>query len=94
MQSPRVALVIGLLDPHPDVDDRRRIASLTVWPTASEIQMGLMDRRDSVWTREESWLGRIMDRSQVLSSPLKEDFFHIADHIVDTDRRIREYLNQ
>jgi len=92
--EPRVALVIALLDPRPDVDDRRRIASLTVWPTVREIQMGLMDRVDSVWTREESWLGRIMDRSEVLSSPLKEEFFHVADHIVDGDRRIQEYLNQ
>lgn len=86
--------MIGLLDSRTDVDDRRRIASLSVWPTATEIQMGLVDRVDSVWTREEGWLGPIMDRSEVLASPMKDEFRHVADHIVEGDRRIREYLNQ
>lgn len=92
--EPRVALVIGLLDPSADGEDRGRVASLTVWPTATEIQMGLTERGDSVWTREERWLGRIMDRSEVLSNPMNDDFFHVADHVVDVDRRIGEYLNQ
>ena len=66
--------------------------ALQVWATASDFEMQVVDARNSPW-RDQSYLGRMMDREEALNSPQKELFFHIADHIVADNPKVQEYLN-
>ena len=54
-------------------------------------EMSVTDPQDSPWHGTD-YLGRILTRDEVLSSPLKHVFFHIADHVVVENPTINPYL--
>ncbi|HEY3080287.1 MAG TPA: hypothetical protein VGM69_10305 [Chloroflexota bacterium] len=87
----RVLLVIGA--DGPDKTDGRpgQAVVIGVWSTESEFQMMIQDR--SAFPHEDGLaLGRILDREEALRSPAKDELFHIADHIVQDDPRVRDHL--
>ena len=45
----------------------------------------------SPW-RNEDYLGNLLDRESVLSSPHKDLFFHIGSHVVDNLEQVKQYL--
>ena len=67
--------------------------SLRVWPTEQEFQMQVLEADESPW-RESGVLGLVLDRDEVLIHPLKEWFFHAADHVVQDDTRVRAHLTR
>ncbi|HEV8639367.1 MAG TPA: hypothetical protein VG370_34600 [Chloroflexota bacterium] len=88
----RVLLVIGALGSGATADDGpRQAVVIGVWSTEAEFQMTIQDR--SAFPHENGqFLGRIMDRDEALRSPSKDELFHIADHIVQDDPRVRSHL--
>lgn len=54
-------------------------------------EMLVVDFENSPWINE-SYLGRMLSRHEVLGGSLKETFFHLADHIVSENPTINEYL--
>jgi hypothetical protein len=81
----RVLLVIGA------DGGRSEAVVIGVWSTESEYQMMIQDR--SAFPHQDGLaLGRILDRDEALRSPSKDELFHIADHIVQDDPRVRSHL--
>jgi len=87
-----VAIGIGKWSDDSGPDDRQS-ATLFIRPAPAEFQMTFQDRTNSPWRESERWLGRMLDRTEALASPLKGEFFHVADHIVMNDPRIQGYLS-
>ena|SRR5437660_6448373 len=64
---------------------------MKVRPRADEVQMTVVDSTNSGW-RTEDYLGRSLTRDEALTSPLRDSFFHIADHLVAEIPELRAYL--
>jgi hypothetical protein len=87
----RVLLVIGADGPDEPAGGQPEAVVIGVWSTESEFQMMIQD--GSAFPHEDSLaLGRILDREEALRSPSKDELFHIADHIVQDDPRVRDHL--
>jgi len=71
----------------------REMFTVFVLPASRNYQMMLVDRDANPWRDSEGFLGRILDREEALASPLREEVFHIADHIVVGDPRVKNYLD-
>ncbi len=67
--------------------------TLEIWPAADEIQMKLNEDSQSPFANSNT-LGHTLGRDEALASPLRDEFFDLADHIVRADARVREQLNQ
>lgn len=61
--------------------------------TDEAFQVMLVDAADSPW-HDVTFLGRILDRAEALKHPLKDEAFHITDHIVMDDPDVRAYFAQ
>lgn len=56
-------------------------AALQVSATPEQFELSLIDWSESPWKSETS-LGDMLDRAAALSSPLRADFLHVANHVV------------
>jgi hypothetical protein len=89
----RALLAIGTVGWDEDTQEWQKYSvTLDIWPTATEFQMTLLDAEWSPY-EEGQHLGHILDREEALASPLKDTFFHMADHIVVDDPRVHSHLN-
>ena len=86
-----VHLAIAVREGYKEFQETCAVA-MQVRATETDFEMFVADVKDSPW-RGESYLGRMMDREEALNSPLKETFFHIADHVVADNPKVHEYLN-
>ena len=73
-------------------DDRIAFA-LQIREIEAEFQVSVVDAANSPW-KEETFLGRILDRQEALEHPWIDEVFHITDHIVEEDEDVREYLSR
>jgi len=71
--------------------DERSWIYVTVVPTADDFAMTVGEPSES---RHHGYkaLGKALSRDDALQSPLKEDFFEVADYIVVNDPAIHSYL--
>ena len=85
----RVLLMIGRV--AGDGDWPGQTIVIGVWSTESEFQMMI---QDGSWLPQPGGqpLGRVLDRDEALRSPSKDELFHIADHIIQDDPRVRTHL--
>ena len=65
--------------------------AMQITPTETDFQMAVVNAEDSLWI-SEPYLGRIMNREEALGSPLIQNFFQIADRIVEDNPKIGEYF--
>lgn len=63
-----------------------------IWTTESDFQVGLVNAEDSPWAHV-TFMGRLLDRDEALKHPWIGEVFHITDHMVTDDMKIREYFN-
>lgn len=63
---------------------------LLIQPSSTEIQMSILDGKAN--EKASKLWGKRLTRKEILTSPLKDDFFQIADVIVKKDKRINDYL--
>jgi hypothetical protein len=90
----RVVLAVGTMGWDATTEQWRRYGvTLEIWPTVDEIQMKLSEASQSPFANSDT-LGHILGRAEALASPLRDEFFHLADHIVREDARVRDQLNQ
>jgi len=75
-----------------DAFDQRRWLALTVRPSEKQFNMRIDEPEQS---RHVNWkpLGIALSRSEALESPLRDEFFAVADYIVETDPTVKLYLN-
>ena len=72
--------------------DERCWVFMTIWSDANEYRMGLRDPHLSHHFNYSA-LGKPLDREAALISPLRDDFFHVADVIVEKDPAVESYLD-
>jgi hypothetical protein len=72
--------------------DERSWVFLRVWPEENEYRMGLLDPALS-HHRNYKALGNPLDRESALANPLRDDFFSVADFIVENDPAVTSYLD-
>lgn len=74
-----------------DAVNERQWIEMTVKPSKSHFNMQIEEPEKS---RHFNWkpLGVPLDRNEVLASPLREDFFAVADCIVEQDLSVNSYL--
>jgi hypothetical protein len=65
---------------------------LKIWVEGAEFRMAVVDSVQSPW-REESYLGRIMDRADAMEHPYLSHFFHIVDHVNFSNPTINGYFD-
>ena len=90
--GPGVLVAIGAQEPDDSDAPRGKVTvSLRVWPTDREFQVQVLEAEESPW-RASGALGLVLGREEALIHPLKEWFFHAADHVVQDDPRVRVHL--
>ncbi len=90
-----VALAVGIGDWDEGAGpESRRSVTIFIRRSPTEFQMSLQDAEISPWKSAANWLGRMLSRQEALESPLRDAFFHVADHVVANDSRVRSYLNE
>ena len=86
-----VHLAIGVREGYKGFPETCAV-TMQVWATESDFEMSLVDAKDSPW-QDESYLGRMMNREEALSSSLIGTFFDTADHVVTDTPQVTEYLS-
>jgi hypothetical protein len=90
----RLLLAIGTMGWDAATEQWRRYGvTLEVWPTADENRMSFRDVAMSPYAETDQF-GQRLDREEALASPLRDEFFHLADHVVRDDPRVRAHLDQ
>jgi hypothetical protein len=84
-----MAIGIGNWGEHSKVEDRLSMAL----DVQAGFKMTIVDAADSPWVEAQTLLGKMLDRSEALAHPLKDEFFRIADYVVLNDPRIKEHLS-
>jgi hypothetical protein len=59
---------------------------------AGEFQLGLRDFPPKSRYYESELLGTLLAREEIINDPIKEEFFHVSDHICLNDRRLRTHF--
>ena len=67
-------------------------SAMVVSATSDQFQFSLVDWNESPWN-EEHYLGRMMSRTDALSSSSKQTFLDIADRVVEDLIEVREYFS-
>jgi hypothetical protein len=90
----RVLLAIGTMGWDAASEQWRRYGvTLEVLPTADEYRMVFRDSTMSPYAGTD-YVGQLLDREEALASPLRDEFFHLADHVVRDDPRVNAHLGQ
>jgi hypothetical protein len=90
---PTAILAIGLLLPTTDAQFTVVSCTCDLWLSdAHEFQLGLRESAPSLSYYAGEIFGRMRSRSELLSDPLKEDFFHVSDHVCLGDTRLRSHF--
>jgi len=90
--EPRVMLSIAVGDWRDGTRGADRCsASLEAWGVRDEVHMIFSSRAGSPWP-ELGVVGWQLTPQEALTSPLKEAFYRIADHIAIADYRLRKTL--
>jgi hypothetical protein len=76
-----------------DAFDQRSWLVLTVRPSEKQFDMRIEEPEQS---RHSKWkpLGTALSRTEALRSPLRDEFFAVADYIVESDPTVKSYLNE
>jgi hypothetical protein len=91
--SPSVGLTLSLGKWwDDDAVDERCWVFIYIWPETDEYRMTLNDPRRSHHLKYSA-LGRPLDREAALLSPLKDEFFEVADYVIANDPAIASYLD-
>lgn len=75
----------------PDGVSVRRWCFIEVRPTDDSFAMMVRQPEESLYFKE-AILGRAMSRDEVLASPLRNEFFSVADFVGFNDPAVRSYL--
>jgi hypothetical protein len=90
--GPRVLLSIALGDWDDEAGRGDRCsAAIEAWPDGDRVQMAISNRAAAPWDELEV-VGWQMTAGEPETSPLREAFFRLADHIAYEDRRLRRVL--
>jgi hypothetical protein len=90
---PRVGLTLSIGPWWEDTDPRERAwIHLEAWSEDDGIHMSIRDPTDSNFYPWEKG-GRPFDRDAVKQSEMMDEFWSVADFIVDSDRAIASYLS-
>jgi len=85
-----VAVGIGEWGDGTSPDDRIGFV-LTLWAEGSQPNVTIVSPDESRWSTI-ALIGRILPRDEALRHPLIKEVFHITDHLLTDDPRIRTYL--
>jgi hypothetical protein len=87
--SARLTISLGGWGTDPNAE--RHWAYIEVRPKDESCAMMIREPKESMH-KSEKVLGMEMARTEVLKSPLKDEFYAVADHIVFNDPAVKSYL--
>jgi hypothetical protein len=70
----------------------RRAVAIECRVTEEEYRFSVIEPDDSPWS-DAAVLGEVLPRDGALKHPDIQEFFHIAEHVVQDDPRVREILD-
>ena len=70
---------------------RPQAVHLRVRETSEAVEMTFLDPRESPW-RAHHYLGQMLTPAEARQSPLRDRFFHVADHVVRDLPEVRAFL--
>jgi hypothetical protein len=83
-------LAVAILDRSGDRPQPRAVA-MDVISLPEQFAFSVIDWASSPWQRE-AYLGEMLDREQVLASPHRPTFFHVAEHVLSDLPEVRAYF--
>jgi hypothetical protein len=86
--EPVAILALALLPPE---GGRPQAVHLRVRETVEAVEMVFLDPRESPW-RAHHYLGQMLTAAEARQSPLRDRFFHVADHVVRDLPEVRTFL--
>jgi hypothetical protein len=89
-QTKLAHLAIALID-RGSTEANADAVAMDVVPTSMEIGFSLVNWEISPW-RRETYLGRMLSPDQVRESPRRDDFFHVASHVVQDAKEVADYF--
>jgi hypothetical protein len=89
-RGPRAHLAIAILDGS-DGEKVPLAAAMTAISTPEQFGFTLVEWEASPW-RNEAYLGQMLSRAEVRSSPHLSTFFHIAEHVVEDLPEVSAYF--
>jgi hypothetical protein len=72
--------------------DRIRVG-VRVWPAGNEFKLHINDPSESAWGDSETF-GRMVERRELLGTPLERDALNVAEFVVAHDSRVAGHLRQ
>jgi hypothetical protein len=63
-----------------------------LWTKGDQYQVGLIDPPPDPYFQEN--FGEVLTRREALAHPLKETFFHLTDHVCDSDLRVQQHFSE
>ena len=91
--EPEVCLTITIGGWGGDDPAKRRSVNFLVRKPSGKVGMMITNAARSHW-RSSSDLGQFLDRDEALASEDIKAYFHVADHVLEDDPRVRDYLAQ
>jgi hypothetical protein len=85
-----LALSIGSWDEDATAASRKRIG-IRVWPEADELKLHIASPDESSWGDSETF-GKMVDRSDILGTPLEQEAVRSAEFVIGHDSRVRDHL--
>lgn len=85
-----LALSFGSWDEEATGTDRRRIG-VRIWPDEDELKIHIATPDESSWGDSETF-GRMVDRNDVVGTPLEPDAIEAAEFVIRQDSRVRDHL--
>jgi hypothetical protein len=93
--GPSVTMLIsmgawGTGDPRPGA---RASMALRAWLLDGEVVYTVLDAGDTAWADREQVLGTMLSRQEGLAHPGRDEFFHLAEHVMGDDPSVRAALH-
>jgi hypothetical protein len=85
--------IIALVIAHRrDISEEANTITLRIIPTINKIEMTIIDPKSSPWYGE-SYLGIMLTREQATNCPIIDEYYTIADCIIENNDKVNQYLH-
>jgi len=86
-----IAIAVGEWSEGSSPADRTSVG-ITAKSTPSAIEFSVLNGDESPWAYTPLF-GQMLDRDRALTHPRLKEIFHVAEHVVRDDERVRCFLN-
>ncbi len=71
----------------------RRSVGLRIWAEDDRYNFEVIDAGGTTWADKKDLLGAMLTRDQALALAEIGDYYHVAEHVLDDDERVRAFFS-